>query len=136
MQNIGQFNVAQSCRWRRDIYATRTLAAYVGTCAAEQLTESVKEKTLCCMLDLVTAAIAEYDTPAGVPIAPARWGGRGPQCNGGRQVADLLVGEEEGAAVRGQEICGCRCGKTIEAQPLSDQTCPNEPANGASEPGG
>ena len=52
------------------MYATRTLAAYVGACGPEQLTESVKEKTLCCMLDLVTAAIGEYDTPSAVAVRP------------------------------------------------------------------
>ncbi len=50
------------------MYATRILAAYVGTCAAEKLTESVKEKTLCCILDLMTAAIAGFDTPSAVAV--------------------------------------------------------------------
>jgi 2-methylcitrate dehydratase PrpD len=50
------------------MYATRTLAAYVSTCGPEHLTESVKEKTLCCMLDLVTAAISGYDTPSAVAV--------------------------------------------------------------------
>lgn len=31
---------------------------------------------------------------------------------------------------RGQKIGSCRCGKTIEAQPFSGQTCPIEPAGG------
>ena len=50
------------------MYATRTLADYVSDCGPEHLTESVKEKTLCCMLDLVTAAIAGYDTPSAVAV--------------------------------------------------------------------
>jgi 2-methylcitrate dehydratase PrpD len=50
------------------MYATRTLADYVSDCGPEQLTESVKDKTLCCMLDLVTAAIAGYDTPSAVAV--------------------------------------------------------------------
>lgn len=50
------------------MYATRTLAAYVSACGPEHLTESIKEKTLCCMLDLVTAAIAGYDTPSAVAV--------------------------------------------------------------------
>jgi 2-methylcitrate dehydratase PrpD len=50
------------------MYATRTLAAYVSDCGPEQLTESVKEKTLCCMLDLLTAAIAGYHTPSTVAV--------------------------------------------------------------------
>jgi 2-methylcitrate dehydratase PrpD len=50
------------------MYATRTLAAYVSECGPVHLTECVKEKTLCCMLDLVTAAIAGYDTPSAVAV--------------------------------------------------------------------
>ncbi|WP_455274538.1 MmgE/PrpD family protein [Rhizobium herbae] len=50
------------------MYATRTLAAYVSACGPEHLTESVKEKALCCMLDLMTAAIAGYDTPSAVAV--------------------------------------------------------------------
>lgn len=50
------------------MYATQTLASYIRACAAEDLTESIRDKTLCCMLDLTTAAIAGYDTPSAVAV--------------------------------------------------------------------
>lgn len=48
------------------MYATRGLASYVQCYAAENLPQSVKDKALCCMLDLMTAAIVGYDTPSAV----------------------------------------------------------------------
>lgn len=35
----------------------------------------------------------------------------------------------------GKKVTDGRCGKTIEAEPVSGQTCPIEPADGASETG-
>ena len=45
----------------------------------------------------------------------------------------MLVGEEEGAAFRGKKSEPCRCGQTIEAQPVSGQTCLIELADGLPE---
>jgi len=45
----------------------------------------------------------------------------------------LLVGEEGTAGRRGKKSVPCRCGKTIEAQPVSGQTCLIEPADGLPE---
>jgi len=50
------------------MYATRTLASYIEAFASEDLTDRVKEKTLCCMLDLMTAAIVGYDTPSAAAV--------------------------------------------------------------------
>src|SRR3989338_7617561 len=58
----------------------------------------------------------------------------GPEHSGGRQVADLLVGEEGGLAGRGKKSGNCRCGRTIEAQPVPGQTCLIEPADVRRQP--
>jgi 2-methylcitrate dehydratase PrpD len=50
------------------MYATRTLASYISAAAIEDLTESVKDKTLYCMLDLITAAIVGYDTGSAAAV--------------------------------------------------------------------
>lgn len=50
------------------MYATRTLASYIRQYNAENLTETVKAKVVCCMLDLTTAAIAGYDTPSALAV--------------------------------------------------------------------
>jgi 2-methylcitrate dehydratase PrpD len=50
------------------MYATRILASYVSAYAPENLTESIRDKALCCMLDLMTAAIVGYDTPSATSV--------------------------------------------------------------------
>jgi 2-methylcitrate dehydratase PrpD len=50
------------------MYATRILASYVSAFDTENLTESVRDKALCCMLDLMTAAIVGYDTPSATAV--------------------------------------------------------------------
>jgi hypothetical protein len=48
----------------------------------------------------------------------------------------LLSREECERSSQGKKVADGRCGITIEAQPLSGQTCPIEPADGAPETGG
>jgi 2-methylcitrate dehydratase PrpD len=50
------------------MYATQTLAAYIGTCNADNLTRSIRDKTVCCMLDVITAAVAGYETPGAAAV--------------------------------------------------------------------
>lgn len=45
-----------------------------------------------------------------------------------------LVPASGQAFAPGQEICDCRCGQTIEAQPVCGQTCLIEPAKGGQRP--
>lgn len=46
------------------MYATRILASYVSAYDTGDMPQSVKEKVQCCMLDVMTAAIAGYDAPS------------------------------------------------------------------------
>lgn len=50
------------------MYATRTLAAYISACNADNLTRSIRDKTVCCMLDVITAAVAGYETPGAAAV--------------------------------------------------------------------
>jgi 2-methylcitrate dehydratase PrpD len=50
------------------MYVTRVLASYIRGYATENLSKSAADKALCCMLDLMTAAIVGYDTPSAVAI--------------------------------------------------------------------
>ncbi|KQS95568.1 MmgE/PrpD family protein [Rhizobium sp. Leaf386] len=50
------------------MYATRTLASYVSAYDPENLTEGVRDKALCCTLDLMTAVIVGYVTPSAAAV--------------------------------------------------------------------
>src|SRR5690606_31863577 len=50
-----------------------------------------------------------------------------PQWNGGRPEAAFLDREEWRRSRQGKKVAGGRCGRTIEAKPVSGQTCQIEP---------
>ncbi len=48
---------------------------------------------------------------------------QGPQCNGGWPGAAFLAREEWRRSRQGKKVADGRCGRTIEAEPVCDQTC-------------
>ncbi|OJF90689.1 MmgE/PrpD family protein [Pararhizobium antarcticum] len=50
------------------MYAARTLGAYISTYNADNLTQGIRDKTVCCMLDVITAAVAGYETPSAAAV--------------------------------------------------------------------
>ncbi|SUY29241.1 hypothetical protein EDC40_108223 [Aminobacter aminovorans] len=78
-----------------------------------------------------------YRAPCGLPEADAsRTRAVAPPCERGRARPEWraagggFLGARGTNAVRWGRSCACRCGTTIEAKPLSGQTCPIEPAKG------
>ncbi|MQB46086.1 hypothetical protein DXT94_29650 [Rhizobium sp. ICMP 5592] len=53
---------------------------------------------------------------------------KGLKRRGGRPGAALLLREECERSSQGKKVADGRCGRTIEAKPVSDQTCLIEPA--------
>ncbi|MDH4440774.1 MAG: MmgE/PrpD family protein [Rhizobium sp.] len=50
------------------MYAARTLATYISACNADNLTRSIRDKTLCCMLDVIASAVAGYETSSALAV--------------------------------------------------------------------